>query len=400
MKKYLTIIKYIAFSAFIFTMSCVSDDLANVGDLEDFTAPTPFYNVTDVTSSEFDCDDVEISANYDYNFQAGSNLAVNGTSYQWSVTPSDGVTFINKQLPILEQSIDAALASIVALEAEIAKLEFRIPCEDDPAKVVVFQSQLAALEAQLAQLEATIPEEVQQTVSDLEAQIAALAPATLQDQELIFSFPGPGQYTVGLTVTDNLGKSNYTEKIITVNQAVPTTPVPEIGEPSFEDNSLFDGTGDGRDSWRAPSNTDWSPTTGGTTVIQINTDSNPVDAPNLPDGTQAAKFPADGGRVAYQELEVTPGAEYVLTYFTAFEEDSFGDMTVSILLPTTSTYAEAQLEQNIIAKRTDTNIGRVDNVFKKHAITFEVGNNESVIILASNSGVESRLDAFDISVKE
>lgn len=380
--------------------ACVSDDLANVGDLEDITGPTPFYNVTDVTRSEFDCNDVELWADYDFNFLAGSNLAVNGTDYQWSITPSDGVDLINKNLPILEQLIEAELATIVAIEKEISKLEFKIPCEADPARVIVLQAQIVDLENQLVIAEEALTDETLENVSNLENQISVLEPATLQDREIIFSFPNPGEYTVGLTVTDNLGKLNYTEKIITVNQAVPTIPVPEISEPSFEDNSLFDGTGDGRDSWKAPSNAAWSPFGAGTTVIQINTDSNPIDAPNLPDGTQAAKFPGGGERVAYQEIEVTPGAEYVLTYFTAFEEDSFGEMKVSILKPSTSTYAEAQLEENIVASRTDSNVGRVDNVFKKHAITFEAGDNESVIIFASNSGVETRLDAFDIVVKE
>lgn len=400
MKKYLYNLKYIVFGTLVSLASCVSDDLADVGDLEDITGPTPFYNLTNVVSSEFDCNDVELWANYDYYFQAGSNLAVNGTSYLWTVTPSTGVTLINKDLPVLEQSIDAELATVVALEEEIAKLEFKIPCETDPARVAVFEAEILALQGQLAVAESELSDETLQNVAALEAQIAALAPATLQDQELIFSFPGPGEYVVGLTVTDNLGKSDSVERTITVNQAVPTIPVPEIAEPSFEDNSLFDGTGDGRDSWRVPSNDAWSPFGGGTTVIQINTDSDPENAPNLPDGRQAAKFPAGGDRVAYQEIEVTPGAEYVITYFTAFEEDSFGEMKVSILSPNTSSYAESQLEANIIASRTDNNVGRVDNVFKKHAITFEVGENESVIIFATNSGVESRLDAFDITVKE
>ena len=400
MKKYLYNLKYIVFGTLVSLASCVSDDLADVGDLEDITGPTPFYNLTNVVSSEFDCNDVELWANYDYYFQAGSNLAVNGTSYLWTVTPSAGVTLINKDLPVLEQSIDAELATVVALEEEIAKLEFKIPCETDPARVAVFEAEILALQGQLAVAESELSDETLQNVAALEAQIAALAPATLQDQELIFSFPGPGEYVVGLTVTDNLGKSDSVERTITVNQAVPTIPVPEIAEPSFEDNSLFDGTGDGRDSWRVPSNDAWSPFGGGTTVIQINTDSDPENAPNLPDGRQAAKFPAGGDRVAYQEIEVTPGAEYVITYFTAFEEDSFGEMKVSILSPNTSSYAESQLEANIIASRTDNNVGRVDNVFKKHAITFEVGENESVIIFATNSGVESRLDAFDITVKE
>lgn len=400
MKKNRLNLKYIVLATFVALTACVSDDLAEVGDLEDITGPTPFYNITNVTSSEFDCDDIELYANYDFNFQAGSNLAVNGTAYQWTVSPPDGVTFINKDLPILQQSIDAELATIVAIEKEIAKREFKIPCEDDPARVAVLQSEISNFQSELATAQAALSDQTLQNVADLENQISTLEAATLQDRELIFSFPSPGNYTVGLTVTDNLGKSNYTEKIITVIQAVPTIPVPEIGEPSFEDNSLFDGTGDGRNSWRVPSNSAWSPFGAGTTVIQINTDSNPDESPNLPDGTQAAKFPGGGDRVAYQEIEVTPGAEYVLTYFTAFEETTFGEMKVSILTPNTANYSEAQLTQNIIASRTDSNVGRVDNVFKKHAITFEAGTNESVIIFATNSGVETRLDAFEIVVKE
>ena len=405
MKRYLSNIKWIALVTFVSLASCISDDLAGVGDLEDITGPTPFYNFSEVTTSEFDCEDIELWAKYEFNFQAGSNLAVNGTMYDWVVLDSDGnainnINLVNPDKKILELLIDAELASVVALEEDIADIEFKIPCEDDPAKVTVLEAELVSLEVALAAAVSGLSDEVLQNVANLEAQIAALPAATLQDQELIIEFPEPGIYKVGLTVTDNLGKSDNTETLITVNQAIPTIPTPEIAEPSFEDNSLFDGTGDGRDSWRAPSNSAWSPLGGGTTVIQINTDTNPVDPPNLPDGVQAAKFPADGARVAYQEIEVTPGATYVMTYFSAFEENAFGDMKVSILAPTTSTYAEAQLEENIIATRTDTNVGRIDNVFKQHAITFEAGDNESVIIFATNSGVESRLDAFAITVKQ
>ena len=395
MKKYLFNIKYIVLVTCVAITSCVSDDLANVGDLEDITGPTPFYSVTDVSTSEFDCNDQELWAKYELKIQAGSNLSVNGTNYQWSVTPAEGVTLINKDLPILQQTIDAALASVLAIESEISKLEFKIPCEADAAKAAVLQAQVDAFKVDLDAANAVLSDETLETVAGLQAQISALPAATLNDQELIFSFPNPGDYTVALTVTDNLGKSASTEKIVTINEAVPTIPVPEIAEPSFEDNSLFDGSGDGRDSWRAPSSSRW----GG--VIQINTDSSGRGEGNdLPDGIQAAKFPADGARVGYQEIEVTPGATYVLTYFTAFEENTFGDLTVSIIIPGLNTIEEARLEENIITSRTDTNIGRVDNVFKKHALTFEPGENESVVILITNSGVESRLDAFDISVKQ
>ena len=89
---------------------CVSDDLANVGDLEDITGPTPFFNFSEITFAEFDCEENELSSNYQFNFQAGSNLAVNGTMYQWVVTDNSGgsvdIDLINKDLPILQQQID------------------------------------------------------------------------------------------------------------------------------------------------------------------------------------------------------------------------------------------------------------------------------------------------------
>jgi hypothetical protein len=391
MKKHLFNLKYIVLGAVVSLASCVSNDLPGIGDLEDNTNPTPFFNITDVTSSEFNCEDEEIWAKYEFNYQAGSNLAVNGTNYDWTVTPSDGVTFVNKDLPILQQSIKAERATAAALEDKIAGLEFKLPCESNPDKVVVIQAEIDALKIELAAAEAAMTDEALENIANLENQITELDGATLQDSELIFSFPSPGVYTVSLTVTDNLGKSESTEKLITVNQAVPTIAVPEIGEPGFDDNTLFDGTGDGRDSWRAPSSSDWG------SVFQINTTS--VEG-KLPDGFQAAKFPADGSRVGYQEIEVTPGATYVLTYFSAFEENTYGELTVALISTNAKTLEESKLAENIIASRTDSNVGRVDDVFKKHAITFEAGDNESVIILLTNSGVESRLDAFDIIVKQ
>ena len=397
MKKHLTKLKYIVIATLISLTSCVSDDLPDVGDLIDITAPTPFYNITDISTSEFDCNDMQLSVDYDINFQAGSNLAVNGTQYQWSVEPAEGVSFINKDIPIIERLIDGELAATIALQQQIEALELRIPCEENPDRITLFNAQIASLEQALADEQASISMETVANVAALEAQMAMLPAATLQDQELIFSFPSPGEYLVGLTVTDNLGKSESTQRTITVLQAVPTIPVPEIAEASFEDNSIFDGSGDGRDSWRTPSNDAWSPVGAGTTVIQINTTS--VEG-RLPDGFQSAKFPADGTRVAYQEIAVTPGAEYVLTYFSEFQEETFGDITVSILDPATSTFTEAQMEANIIASRTDNNVGRVADVFRQQAIPFEAGDNDSVIIFVTNSGVESRLDAFAITVQQ
>ena len=196
MNKFLFNIRYIVLVALVSLTSCVDRDLADIGDLPDITGPTPFYTVTDVTTSEFDCEDVELWANYEFNFQAGSNLAVNGIYYDWTVVPSEGVVLINKDLPILEQSIEAELASVIAIESQIEKLEFKIPCETDAAKVAVMEAQIEALEIELAAAEAALTDETLQNVADLEAQIEALPAATLQDQELIFEFPNPGTYSV------------------------------------------------------------------------------------------------------------------------------------------------------------------------------------------------------------
>lgn len=396
MKKNMFNIKYIVLGLFVTLASCVSNDLPEVGDLPDITGPTPFYSVTDVSTSEFDCNDVEQWAKYDFNYEAGSNLAVNGIYYAWTIMDSEGVEFgedvlINPQLSVLEASIDAEDATVVAIQSQIDKLEFKLPCETDQDKIDVMEAQIADLEVDLAAAEANRTDEVIANIAALNAQIAALPPATLEDQEIVITFPNPGSYTVGLTVTDNLGKSDYTEKIITVIQAVPTIAVPEIGEPGFEDNSLFDGTGDGRDSWRAPSTTTWG------SVFQINTKT----LGSLPEGTQAAKFPGGGDRVAYQEIEVTPGATYVMTFFNAFDDVvNYGDMNISILKPGTADPAAALLDENIIISKLDTNTDRTVEVFKKTAITFEAGEHESVIIFITNSGVQSRLDAFEIVVKQ
>ncbi|WP_252723154.1 hypothetical protein [Pseudotamlana agarivorans] len=392
MKNYLFNLKYVAVGALVSLASCVNDDLPEVGDLPDFTGPTPFYSTTDVSSSEFDCDDNEITANYDFNFKAGSNLAVNGTMYEWTITPDTEIDLINKDLPILEQSIANADAAVVGIQSEIDKIEFKIPCETDPAKVAVMQATVADLKVDLAAAEAARTPETIATIDDLNAQIAALPAGSLNDQEVIFAFPSPGDYDVALKVTDNLGKFDTTEKSFTVLQAIPTIPVPEIGEAGFEDGDLFDGSGDGRDSWRSPSSSKWG------SVFQINNTS--VEG-RLPEGFQAAKFPADGSRVGYQEIEVTPGATYVLTYFSTVDPGAnFGDITVSVINPAAADLAQAQLPANIIASKTSDNTATVQDVFTNNAITFEAGTLDKVIILLTNSGAEGRLDAFQISVKQ
>ena len=108
--------------------------------------------------------------------------------------------------------------------------------------------------------------------------------------------------------------STYSEEIVIVEPEAPSAVIPPILEAGFEDNSLPDGTGDGRDSWRLS----------GAGVIQIT--SSPVY-----NGSQAAKFPSAGDRAGYQALEVTPNSDYTLSYYYTMKTSGSGNITVWIL---------------------------------------------------------------------
>ena len=237
-------------------------------------------------------------------------------------------------------------------------------------------------------------DEVVAVINDLESQLANLPEGTLQDRNIVASLPGPGLYNVRLTVTDDNGVSDFIDQEILIAEAVPSIPIPEILEPSFELGN------DSRDAWRAPDNTDWSPLGGGTTVLQINTPNNPTGE-GIPDGNIAGKFPSGAARVAYQEIEVTPGASYTLFYFNEFDEGAFADMTLRILRPNTPNYTASLSEQYILGSRTDNNIDRAGNSFRQSAISFDAEEHESVIIyLTSTGGGDKRFDAFSIIVNE
>ncbi|MFK8005411.1 MAG: PKD domain-containing protein, partial [Saprospiraceae bacterium] len=104
---------------------------------------------------------------------------------------------------------------------------------------------------------------------------------TSTEQDPTFTFAGEGTFPVTLTASDGRGVSD----MITIDVVVVEGPFqPIILEPGFEDNSLPDGTGDGRDSWRANS---WN------TIFGIS--SSPVTF-----GSQAAKMEVSSARGGYQ----------------------------------------------------------------------------------------------------
>ncbi|WP_452225189.1 PKD domain-containing protein [Lacinutrix chionoecetis] len=196
---------------------------------------------------------------------------------------------------------------------------------------------------------------------------------TSTEQDPTYAFPGEGTYPVTLTSSDSNGASStITLDVIVVEPEEPEAIIPDILEPSFEDNSLPDGTGDGRDSWR---NSDL----GG--VIQINTSS------TVPDGGQAAKFPSSADRIGYQEVEVTPNTDYRITY-TYRLENAGGTCTVAILagggFTDTATANAATIESFTGSELSYTTVD----------LLFNSGANNIISIFITNTGEEARVDNF------
>ncbi|WP_420572101.1 PKD domain-containing protein [Kordia sp.] len=191
------------------------------------------------------------------------------------------------------------------------------------------------------------------------------------------TYPGEGTYTVTLTASDALGvTSTFSQTIEVIEPEAPMALLPDILEASFEDNSLPDGTGDGRDSWR---NSDL----GG--VIQIT--SSPVQ-----NGDQAAKFPSAGDRIAYQELTVSPNSDYTLKFFYTLKDNNPGSITISVLAGGGITDASAA---TTIASFEGTDQSS-PSTYVMASLPFNTAANETISIYVSNQGVEARLDNFTI----
>ena len=182
-----------------------------------------------------------------------------------------------------------------------------------------------------------------------------------------------GIYTVTLTAYSLTGAMDVITKEITVALGF----VPKILENGFEDNSLPDGSGDGRDSWRND--------LGG--VIQIT--SGPTNS-----GSQAAKLPSDGDRVGYQRLQVEANTDYVVSFFYTMKTDPVGSLTVSILdssiLTDLSEAAGATITSITVNDQTDA------DTYIQESLSFNSGDNTEIAILFTNVDVECRLDDFSI----
>ncbi|WKK66445.1 PKD domain-containing protein [Lutimonas zeaxanthinifaciens] len=201
---------------------------------------------------------------------------------------------------------------------------------------------------------------------------------TSTDVDASNTYADIGQYTVTLTASDKLGATSTTSQIVVVEEQKAILPV--IQEPGFEDGTLPDGSGDGRDSWRND--------LGG--VIQIT--SSPVYS-----GEQAAKFPSAGDRVGYQALTVSANTDYVVTYYYTMKEDGDGSMTVAILGGGITDLDQA--EEATLVKKVGTDQADA-GTYVKVDLFFNTGDNTTIAILMTNEGVESRVDEVSIALSE
>lgn len=207
---------------------------------------------------------------------------------------------------------------------------------------------------------------------------------TSTEEDPSFTFEaGEGTYAVSLTATDGNGESGTTTIDVIVVEG-PFQPI--ILEAGFEDDTLPEGGGDGRDSWR---NSDL----GG--VIQIT--GSPVTF-----GDQGGKLPTPAGdRAGYQEITVDPDTNYDLSFwYTMLSGSSDPRLIVSVLGVTQNGGTFETLEavaNGTIATVTVTDDSEPD-VYVQQKLSFNSGTNNTIAIFFTNGDVECRIDDFTIDI--
>lgn len=206
---------------------------------------------------------------------------------------------------------------------------------------------------------------------------------TSENADGINTYPEEGSYTVTLEASDNLGEASvFSQTVEVVEPEAPEAIIPPILEAGFEDNTLPDGTGDGRDSWRIS----------GGKIFGVT--SSPVRT-----GSQGAKFDAGDPRVAYQALTVTPNTDYILTiYYTMKTSPGGGEIRLAVLGNAIDDASEA--EDTIIASVTGNNQDAASE-FVPLTLVFNSGATDTIAIwMDSNNVAEARVDDVSITLGE
>lgn len=181
-----------------------------------------------------------------------------------------------------------------------------------------------------------------------------------------------GTYTVKLTATDKLAKSDVTTKTLEIVKPIVSF-TPEILNPDFD----VEGADAYRDNWR---NGDL----GG--VIQIT--SSPTHS-----GAKAAKLPSAGDRIGYQLVTVQANKDYTISFYYTMKTTPAGSAMVSILnghITDPTLVAGATIQSVTLTDQTDA------DTYVAGSVTFNSGASTEVAILFGNLDVETRFDTFTI----
>lgn len=204
---------------------------------------------------------------------------------------------------------------------------------------------------------------------------------TANTRDAVNTYPDEGTYTVSLTASDALGKTDtFTADITIVEPPVPTAITPVIGAAEFQDEAGICGTGDSRDCWRIS----------GGSIHQTTSDGR--------NGTRGAKYTAassNSPRVTYQAITVSPNTKYILTAYYAIQSD--GDTVRATVidgqLENYSEFADASLLGQSVGTVND---GKGN--FNRLIVEFETGASGEISMLfdAGANASESYLD--DVSI--
>jgi PKD repeat protein len=205
---------------------------------------------------------------------------------------------------------------------------------------------------------------------------------TASTLDAVNTYPDEGVYTISLTASDALGKTNtFSREITIVEPPVPVAITPVIGAPDFENPSDVCGTGDSRDCWRIS----------GGSVHQTTSDGR-----NDSRGVKYTSASSNNPRVTYQAITVSTNTKYILTAYYAVQAD--GDsVRATVIDGQLSDYSEFD-DAELLGQTSGTTFEGKGN-FNRVVVEFETGANGEIAILfdagASNEK-ESYLD--DVSI--
>jgi len=243
---------------------------------------------------------------------------------------------------------------------------------------------LSELETYVAELDAAQDFYDSEALLDLNAGIEADS----YDESILVLFDEEGEFDVEFTAFDDNGVLSTATHTITV---IAGTPTPFIDGADFENGThiVNSDRADARDPWQDSTWLDSSIDLGG--IIQIT--SSPVYS-----NAAAAKFPSDGSRAAYQEIGVTPGVQYRVTFYYTIKDDvADGAVIFKVLTPILADASE--LDTNVIEEVTVTD--QTDpSSYVAVSVEFNSGLNDTVALYFGNENAEARVDAVSIQVLE